>query len=271
MRNSFKTMLILALGAGMASLSSCSEDEGNDTDPMVPEAIVCYPTTVTETSDGETITTTYEYNAENQLTTSSYVDGSFTSTTTYAYTAGNLTTATTGTEISTFVYADGGTYPTRINTSEDGEPSYFSVITTTDGNVTKIENSYYDENDNAILEDVTTLTYENGMLTGAKTEAYDPDTETFETELELRDIVLDGKKAPFNQNFAFAFEQEFNPVILVAQNVLSANLIGELEGEEIKLPYTGTYTYNDNNYPVTSTQSISGFFNTDFTYEYNCK
>lgn len=270
MRNSFKTMLILALGAGVATLSSCTEDEGNDPEPTETQAIVCYPTTVTETSDGETITSTYVYNEDNHLTTSTYVDGSFTSTTTYTYTDGKLTTATTGTEVATFVYADGGVYPTRINTSDDGEPAYFTVISSVDGNITKVENSYYDESGNAVLDDVTNFTYVNGVLTNAKSEVYDEETETFETELEIADFVFDDKKNPYNGNVAFAFDNEFNPLVFTSGNIVSANIVTDIDGQELKLPYTGTYTYNDNSYPLTSRQSVFGF-NTDYTYEYNCK
>ncbi len=270
MRNSFKTMLILALGAGMATLSSCTEDEGNDPDPVAP-VIVCYPTTITTVDDeDDTETTKYEYNDENQLIKSTYAFDGGQDITTFTYTDGKLATATSGDEVSTFIYDAGSDIPSRINITNDGEDVGFTVITSTGANITKVENSYYQDNE-AILSDVTTLTYTGGQLTGAKTENYDADSETFTTEVELSDFVFDGKKSPYNGNFAFAFEQDFNPLTLVPSNIVSANLVAELEGQEIKLPYTGTYTYNENEYPVTSTQEISGFFGTDFTFEYDCK
>jgi hypothetical protein len=252
----------------MATLSSCKEDEGNDPEPVVA-AIVCSPTIVTETSDGDVITTTYEYNDENQVIKSIYTEDEITLETVYTYVDGKLTTATSDGEVSTFLY-NAGTYPVRINTTEDGEEIAFTTITSSGNNITKIENSEYDDNGDAVLIDVTNLTYVNNVMSTVKLEEYDAENETFTTELEIVDFVFDGKSNPYNLDIAYAFENDFNPLVFTSGNLSSANLVAEVGGEEVKLPYNGTYTYNDNSYPTTAELSAFGF-TTNFTYEYNCK
>ena len=69
---------------------------------------------------------------------------------------------------------------------------------------------------------------------------------------------------------AISFEDEFNPTAVIKQNIVSANVVANFNGQEIKLPYTTVYTYNDNEYPLTSQETVFGM-KTDYTFEYNCK
>jgi hypothetical protein len=68
MKKQFNLFLLLVLGAGMMTIQSCSEDEGNDPEPEVEEQVItCLPTTVTESEEGNTITINYEYDANDVL------------------------------------------------------------------------------------------------------------------------------------------------------------------------------------------------------------
>lgn len=274
MKNTFKMMWILMLGAGLFTMSACS-DENDDPEPNgngSSSETTCYATKVVSTDeDGEDVYD-YEYNSDNQVIKSTNTYDGDTYVTVYEYKDGKLDKAITdGTDVSQFIYENGGNIPTRVNTSSDGEDVYFSVVYSENGNITKIENSYYDENGDAVLEDITTLTYENGVITRSLTETYDPETETFVTDIDLQDIVLDGKKTPYNGQIAFAFEEGFNVLAILPSNVSSANIVGDDgEGGEIKIPYISTFTYNDNDYPTEFTVSLFTFTTTTEV-TYNCK
>lgn len=270
MNYSFKTMLILVLGAGLGTFSSCTEDEDEVTKPADIVVVQCYPTKITEVSDDGSVSTTYEYNAEKQLIKATAVEDGDSYVTTYDYTDGKLTSATSDGVVSTFLYENASDYPTRINIVDDGEPVYFTVITSANGNVTKVENSFYDDMGNAVLRDITTLVYTNGVLSSVVTDNYNAENESFSTDLEVTDFVFDGKKNPYNSSVAFAFEDEFNPTAVIKQNIVSANVVANFNGQEIKLPYTTVYAYNDNEYPLTSQETVFGM-KTDYTFEYNCK
>jgi|TARA_B110000902_G_scaffold71671_1_gene84787 antitoxin component YwqK of YwqJK toxin-antitoxin module len=271
MKNSFKTMLILALGAGMATLSSCSEDEVNDPAPSGTAPISCMPTEVTDIEDGDTSTTTYEYNSNGTLIQSIEVENGETTRSSYVYTAdGKLSSVVTEEQTAVFTYAAGSSIPERINISEDGTPYSFIEITSSNGNITKIENSYY-SGDEATLTDITSFTYVNGKLNSSIAESYDEISDSFIPELTISDITFDGKKSPFNSNLAFAFDGDIDPLAITPENIASGNMVAVIESQEVTLPIIGTYTYNENNYPITSRLSIANLFNNDNTYEYNCK
>ncbi|MBT6236519.1 MAG: hypothetical protein HOI49_10585 [Bacteroidetes bacterium] len=272
MKKQFNLFLLLVLGAGMMTIQSCSEDEGNDPEPEVEEQVItCLPTTVTESEEGNTITINYEYDANDVLVKSTKEEDGEARLSTYEYDAdGMLSKVITEDETAEFLYAAGSTTPERINISTNGQPSSFIVISSSAGNITKIENSYYD-NGEAILSDVTNFTYVDNKLNSSISESYDPTTETFVTVAQISDITFDGKKNPFNSNIAFAFDGDIDPLAITPENIASGNIVTVVGTEEVTLPYTGTYTYNENDYPITSRQSLANFFNTDYTYEYTCK
>ena len=274
MKNTFKMMWVLMLGAGLFTMSSCTDDN-EDPEPNGngdTTETTCYATKVVSTDEDGDDTYEYEYNADNQVvkSTNTYEGDSY--ITVFEYKDGKLDKAIgDDTDVSQFIYENGGDIPSRINTTFDGEDAYFTVITTENGNITKIENSYYDDSGDAVLEDVTTLTYENGVITRSLTETYDPDSETFETDIDLQDIVLDGKKTPYNGQIAFAFEDGFNVLAILPSNVLSANIVGDDgAGGELKIPYTSTFTYNDNDYPNEFNVSLFTFTTTTKV-TYDCK
>ncbi len=274
MKNTFKMMWVLMLGAGLFTMSSCTDDN-EDPEPNgngETTETACYATKVVSTDEDGDDTYEYEYNADNQVVKSTNTYEGDSSVTVFEYKDGKLDKAIgDGIDVSQFIYENGGDIPSRINTTIDGEDAYFTVITTENGNISKIENSYYDDNGDAVLEDVTTLTYENGVITRSLTETYDPEFDTFETEIDLQDIVLDGKKTPYNGQIAFAFEDDFNVLAISSSNVLSANLVSDDgDGGEIKIPYTSTFTYNDNDYPTEFNVSLFTFTSTTKV-TYDCK
>ncbi|MDG2455090.1 MAG: hypothetical protein P8N47_04695 [Bacteroidia bacterium] len=271
MKKLFKMGLILALGAGIVTQSSCKEDEENDPAPAGTAPISCMPTEVTDIEEGDTTTTTYEYNTNGILIQSIEVEDGETTISSYVYSAdGKLSSVVTEGQTAEFIYAVGSSIPERINISEDGIPYSFIEITSSNGNITKIENSYY-SGDEATLMDITSFTYVNGKLNSSIAESYDEMSDSFITEVTISDITFDGKKSPFNGNLAFAFDGDIDPLAITPENLASGNIVTEIESQEVTLPITGTYTYNENNYPITSRQSIANLFNNDKTYKYVCK
>lgn len=273
MKNTLKMMWILALGAGLFTMSSCTDD---DEDPEPDGSgntgeTVCYPTKVVSTdSDGDD-TYDYTYNSDNQLIESKNTYDGDLETTTYDYTDGKLMTATSGTSVATFVYADGAAMPNRVNITEDGENSEFLIIeTNSDDQITKVEYHYYDDGQ-AMLDFVDTYTYIDGSVETYISETYDNETETFETDLELTDFVFDDKKSPYGGQLAFSYEGDFNPLTVTRNNLISANLIADDgQGGQLKLPYNATYEYNANKYPTSSSLTLLGQ-STNIVITYNCK
>ena len=132
--------------------------------------------------------------------------------------------------------------------------------------ITKVENYEYDAEENAVLVDVSDFTYANGLLSGAKIQEYDAETEEFSTDIEIASIVSDGKKNPYNGDVAFLFVKDFSPIAASSSNIVSAQVVTELGNFE----YTNAYEYNEHNYPTNVTASIFGQTNT-IAFTYNCK
>lgn len=259
MKQSFKLMLILALGAGTFTLNSCSDEPEEEPTPAV---ITCYLTQEVATDEDGTSTTTYAYNSDNQLVTATEDDD----VTTFEYSGGRVATVVNGLEESTFIYTAASNIPERINVKYDGINDGFMIIESGVNGITKVEEHGYDEDENAVLQYVTNFTYTNGVLTGAKSESYNSEDDEFETDLEIINIVLDGKKNPYNGDVAFLFVNDFSPLAGSKSNIVSADLVTELGN----FPYSTTYTYNENNYPTIAKATVLTF-STSINFTYTCK
>jgi hypothetical protein len=244
MNKSFKLLMLLALGAGMFTLNSCSEDP-------VP---VCYMTTSVE--DGTTIT--IAYNSDNQVVSSTYDS----TTTTYEYSGGRLSTAYDGYTEATFIYTSGN-IPSRVNIKEDGLAAGYWIIESTDGNVTKIE--LHDADD--LVTEVTVATYVSGNLSSMLLQEYNYDLQEYETTFQLSGIVTDGKKNPYTTSFALVYANLGSPFSFGQSNITSGNL----SQSGVVLPVVATHTYNSNNYPTASSLTLGGQAVSALSYTYDCK
>ncbi len=253
-------MLILALGAGVLTLNSCS-DKAEDQDPT-PATTTCYVTQEVSTDGSESSTMNYTYNSENQLQSAIENGDSIL----FEYSGGRVAVVIDGLEESTFIYTGASNTPNRININYDGIATGFIIIVSGPDGITKVENHEFDSEENAVLVDVTDLTYTNGQLSGFLSQNYDAETKEFSTDIEIASIILDGKKSPYNGDIAFLFVNDFSPVAASSSNIVSAQVVTELGNFE----YTTIYEYNEHNYPTNTTASIFGQTNT-IALTYNCK
>ena len=255
-------MLIFALGAGVLTLNSCSDEAEEELNPeTTPATTTCYVTQETSSDDEGSETINYEYNSDDELQYA-IEDGD---STIFEYSGGRVAVAINGLEESTFIYSAASNTPERINIKDDGVATGFVIIVSGANGITKVENHEYDE-ENAVLVGVTDFTYANGLLSSAIIQEYDAETEEFSTDLEIASIVLDGKKNPYNGDVAFLFVNDFSPLAASSSNIVSAQVVTELGNFE----YTTAYEYNEHNYPTNATASIFGQTNT-IAFTYNCK
>ena len=134
MKKSLKTLTLFALGLGVITFSSCSDESGDDPDPV--EVITCQLTGIGEVADGESYNTTFTYDADGNLTKRSDPDGDMT----FTYVDGKITTIGFDGEIATVTY-DGNTLPYRMELTEDGETFYF-IMKSENGRYVTIEDHY---------------------------------------------------------------------------------------------------------------------------------
>ncbi|MDB4107121.1 hypothetical protein OAD66_01250 [Bacteroidia bacterium] len=251
MKKTFNLLMILALGAAVFTLNSCSEEPAED---PTPAETICYLTQSEE--DGEV--TTYSYDSDNNVISSiSYGD-----TTTFEYSGGRLNLAYDGSTEATFIY-ESGNVPSRINLQEDGQSDGYIIMTNTNGNITKIEQHDVDDQ----IQDVTFATYDaNGNLLSVINETWDADLKEFETMAEITNIVTDGKKNPYSTSLALIYADLENPLNFGQSNIVS----GDFVVFDQAVPVTSSYTYNANNYPTSSVLTALGE-ETIFNFTYNCK
>ncbi|MFT7230107.1 MAG: hypothetical protein ACI9GO_000570 [Bacteroidia bacterium] len=249
MKKSFKLLLILALGAGVLTLNSCSDEAEEEPTPAVP---VCYMTSL-EVSSG---TTAFLYNSDNQVVTS-IEDGD---TTTYEYSEGRLSSVYDGDVEATFIYASGNV-PERINIKEDGVDAGFFILEGSNGNITKLE--IHDEAGE--VTQVTNVTYDaNGNALSVLVQSWDEEQMDFVTVLQVSDILTDGKKNPYATSLALVFANLESPLVFGQSNIISGN--ADFMGQNV--PITSTHIYNSNNYP-TSSIVAQGLYSG--TYTFDCK
>jgi len=252
MKKTFNLLMLLALGAGVFTLNSCSEEPTDDPTPAASPT--CYMTQSTEDGD----ITSYTYNSDNDIVVSVY-DGD---TTKYEYSGGRLSLAYDGYEEATFIYTSGN-IPSRVNLKEDGVNSGYIIIESTNSNITKIEEHDADDQ----IQTVTFTTYDaSGNLTTMKVDEWDEETSEFYTLASISNIKTDTKKNPYTTSMALVYANMGSPFIYGQTNMISGDFT--LFGQSV--PVTGTHTYNGNNYPTASTLDAAGE-KTEFTYMYDCK
>jgi hypothetical protein len=253
MKIAFKSLILLALGAGMFTLNSCSDEPSDDVTPTPAEPI-CYMTLASEDGDS----TSFNYNSTNQVI-SSKNDGTIT---TYEYSGGILSTAFDGYTEATFIYTTGN-IPSRINIKEDGKAAGYWIIENSSGNITKVE--IHDSSDQ--VTEVTVATYVSGNLSTMLLQEWDTDLKDFVTSYQLSNVITDGKKNPYSTSFALVYANSGNPFVFGKTNITSVTLTQN----GVSLPATVEHTYNANNYPITSKLKLSGTLISDNAYIYNCK
>lgn len=253
MKNHFKLLTLIALGASAIFIPSCKEVEEEPTTPADP---TCYM--LTSNIDGDI--TTYTYNSDNQVISAKY-DGT---TTTFTYTNGKLTSANDGYTESTFVYEAGATQPTRVNLVEDSTNAGYIIMEYNSNNlITKVE--YHDETDQ--IQTVNYVTYDAvGNLTALQIDEWNEDLEDFMTFVTFANITNDGKKNPFQTSLALIYANIDEPVVYGKTNITGGSLV--VFGQAV--PFTATNTYNDNDYATSTVINIFGE-TSSYEYTFNCK
>jgi|AntRauTorckE5430_2_1112549.scaffolds.fasta_scaffold01927_2 hypothetical protein len=250
MKKSFKLILVLALGAGVLTLNSCSDD-AEEADP-VPAIPICYMTSLTV--DGNT--TDFVYNSNNQVVKS--IED--TDTITYEYSGGKLSNVYDDGLTATFIYGSSD-IPERINTKEEGEDAGYFLLEGSNGDITKLE--IYDDADE--LSQVTSVTYDaNGNVLTVLVQSWDEEQMKLETQLQVTDILTDGKKNPYATSIALIFSNLESPLVFGKSNILSGN--ADFMGQNV--PITSTHIYNSNNYPTSSIVALGLYSG---TYTFDCK
>jgi YD repeat-containing protein len=262
MKKSLKLFTLLAFGAGIVGLHSCTTETPDD---PTPAEIKCYLTQEVSIEDSVTTTTNYTWDANDNLTTAVVNSDGFIDTTVFEYTGNVLNTAVSGDETSTFVYAATGELQ-RINNSIDGVDDSYELFTTVGGNITKIEFHNLDSGD--VVETVMYLTYDaDGNVTAASVDFYDEDTDMYFTLADGSNFTNDGKNNPFALSYALLFMNIDDPYIFGNSNMSTATLT--VFGQTGTL--TSSYTYNDNDYPLTMEIQQDGSTSESVTCTYNCK
>lgn len=263
MKLSFKLIALLAIGAGLLTLQSCSDESGDDTDPT-PVETSCYLTSSSEVSQGSNWPTTYTYDASNNLASVTNDD----ITLNYSYTNGTLSGMTTNDGAVVSVDYKGGDFPSTLEITYDGEKSTIEITRNGDKIVT-VE-YYYEEDGVSELEYKTELSYNSdGTINSVSELEYDPDTKTFETYSTIKNITSDDKENPYITSLGMIIYTVINEDYenLGKGNVLTAQYDYYLNDPS---QITNSYTYNNDGFPVTKQQT--GFSDvTDYTFSYDCK
>ena len=259
----FKLTIILALGAGIVTLSSCGD--GNTDDPVPTETTpTCKLTSTNEVSQGSGFATIYTYDASGSLT--SYSSDGF--TVNFTYIDGRVNTMSTTDVLATAKYDDNGNIPERITMVLEGDTSFIRFEYTGD-QITTIEDHFIEDGISELAY-ISFISYNSdGTLNSITEQEYDADSETTETLSTIKNITSDDKINPYISSQALILISllEENYDKLGKGNVLTAEydyMINEPSN------ITNTYTYNNEGYPISANQK--GFSDeTNFTFTYDCK
>jgi hypothetical protein len=210
-----------------------------------------------------TETTTYTYNASNQLIKASTIYDGQTSNVSFTYTGDKLTEVLgDDNEMYTITY-DANNLPTRVDEVYDGDVSY-ELLTYSDGKFVSSE-GFIVEDGVTEKSTKTTVTYNGDKISSVNMAGTDDDGATYEDFLVFTDMETDDKNSPYN-SLAFAFLDDIR-IYFTPQNNIT-----KITSSVFGLPATTTtytYTYNDNNYPTQETSTEDGETTTN-TYTYNC-
>lgn len=256
--------MLVALGAGMFTFNSCSEEPTTDPTPT-PTEKKCY---IIEQKDvfPETATITYMYNDKNQVLSAT----KGTAVTNFEYTDNKLTKATTGSEVSTFVYVDGGAVLQRINQTTDGIDNGYIYLTRTNNKLTKVE-THNTTTAEDVIETITLITYDGqGNISSLVTQEYNASTKEFETQFSLTSVETDGKLNPFSTDLAYFFMNTQNPKAFGDHNITS----GSAMAQGFPAEYKATMVYNENGYPTAINAAVKlavGDVPAPTTLTYTCK
>ena len=259
MKQTFKSFLLLAFGLGAMTFSSCSDESGDDPDPI--EVITCQLIGVGEVADGESYNTTFTYDADGNLTKRSDPDGDMT----FTYVDGKITTIGFDGEVATVTY-DGNSLPYRMELTEDGETFYF-IMKSENGRYVTIEDHYVVDGEDE-LQGVTNITYDaSGNVSSVKTEEYDWDSEKFTEVGSVTKLSFDDKKNPYITS----------PALMVYElldgdeaNLSVNNPVTYTYNYGSETDVSNSYTYNDEGYPTKRDET--GFSSpATYNFAYNCK
>lgn len=240
MKTTILSVLFLAVFA--LGLSSCKEETTDNPQPAEKQNYL-----LSHSSDGST--TTYHYTGS--TITMATVDGI--DSTWFEYDGnGKLVKAMDNSGIEASLTYNGGTYPSTITSKENGVFSGVMVLTTTGGNVTKVE-TYSDAAKTMLLQKLD-LTYNgSGSLTTVQLSISDGQGGLIPFAV-ISNITTDGKTNPYGLDFAIAFMNIDNPFAFGKGNITAADVL--IFGNSSTL--ATSYTYNSYSLPTTADMSVDG-------------
>lgn len=252
----FLSMSIFALG-----IFGCSEEPTRTSNPTSSTTKnTCQLTSIGEVSDNSAYNTTYTYDNTGNLISIESPDG----LTAFTYVNSKLTAITID-DVTCVVSYEGYSLPYRLEFEEDGE-TYFFILESENNRYTTFK-SYYVENVESILEDVTELTYNaNGNVIGVTTKFYDAETDELVEFGSIKNISHDNKKNPYLTSPALMIMEyiEGNEA-----NLSQNNVVNYTYNYGTARDISNSYTYNNDDYPTQRLES--GFSSpTTFNFSYNC-
>jgi hypothetical protein len=263
MKKTFNYLLIFVIGFSLFTFQSCKDDDTTTTTPTpTPVTKTCYITQEQQVQAGDTTTTVYTYNATNQLIKITETEDGDVSTITLTY-VGTKLAGVTGANEQQYTLKYTGDLLTRIDLNDFGALSY-DIITYTNGKATKSE-QFKTVDGKSELALRTTISYSGDNVSSFKLQVTDDNGATFEDLAEIKDPTYDSKNDIYNGNLAFRFSADLIIPAISKNNMTKATIISL--GDSSTEAYT--YTYNDNNYPMTESSTSDGVV-TKTTYTYNC-
>jgi hypothetical protein len=276
-------LFFIGLTISIAFVSGCSEDDAPTT-PNNSGGETCYLSKIETIPDssGYRTTTRYSWNDKNQLTSvvsynvvNEYVNSSDTIVLEYQdnrlislksisrYNLGDSAFS----HQEEFLYDSGATMPYRVNNKEDGADVGYTLITTSNGNITKIER--FDD------------AFSNGETAAVIIEiAYDNNGNVIEYNIDRpingqvsstgSDYLYDDKKNPYQESFALRWINRHAGFVWSANNVVSRRLYTTIYDQ--RSIDSLTYSYNSSHYPTSAALYRNSNLTENYnSYTYQCK
>ncbi len=218
---------------------------------------------VTQTIDNDNLKLTYTYNGDDLVQMVEDDDGEIT-TYNFNYVGGKLTEITeNGDDSYKMTYTADQITKVEFFGGTELEDIY-EVTYNTDGTLKEVDEFLWDGTDKVLFSNFA-YSYANGDLSSVVNliDANDDGmlSDTIDETVSITVLALDGKKNPLYGLPIYLIDFA-NFLALTKANVNAATITFF----DIPFPVVGTYTYNDNNYPIQSIIDTGDSTITNFTY-----
>ncbi|MBR9860593.1 hypothetical protein GYB22_07545 [bacterium] len=213
---------------------------------------------LSQTEDGQLIEYTYSTNHR-------IIEAKFNNKTTeFKYDNDNrIIEIVNGSNVAELTYSNSQIYPDRIEIRDDDILAQYLVIEQKNMQLTKVKT--YNNYDSINAEQVLALVYDNqDSLIQMVVDIYDFASKGYYRFIDARNIETDGNPNPLFQSFATLYMNITNPFAYSKLNIIDADLF--ILGQPSN--FNSSYTYNEDDYPLTADINIPGFVKSlEFTYK----